>query len=147
MGLEGETPEGVNPDTINPRCAAIRTEKKLKLFGKKDIVFNLEDMKLHKKVFLPYLFLYLFWAICDVFFFWLDIILMELNLKHLEKMESWYWVKNIIVLEEDLSWIMRKLLLVQDVDVIWLHFLKQFNFSQQWNTKRRQWKNTSTGIS
>lgn len=54
MGLEGESPEGVDPDSINPRVIAIRHENKLNLFGKKMIHFGKDDLLLHKTIFLPY---------------------------------------------------------------------------------------------
>lgn len=40
LGLEGETPEGIDPDTVLPRVAVIRKEKQLSLFGKYKIAFE-----------------------------------------------------------------------------------------------------------
>jgi L-serine dehydratase len=43
LGLEGETPEGIDPNSIPHRIAQIHQEKKLCLFGKFPILFNVEE--------------------------------------------------------------------------------------------------------
>lgn len=54
LGLEGETPQGVDPDTIDARLQAIRDNKKLELLKEKTIDFNEEnDVKFLKSEFLP----------------------------------------------------------------------------------------------
>ncbi|HCU04849.1 MAG: L-serine ammonia-lyase [Gammaproteobacteria bacterium GWE2_42_36] len=42
MGLEGQSPETIDPDLVTPRCEAISAEKAINLFGKKKIPFDLE---------------------------------------------------------------------------------------------------------
>ncbi|MBS0625368.1 MAG: L-serine ammonia-lyase [Verrucomicrobia bacterium] len=42
MGLEGETPENVDPDSILGRVAAIQSEKSISIFGKRKIDFDVE---------------------------------------------------------------------------------------------------------
>src|SRR3954469_24245048 len=52
MGLEGETPEEIDPDGVAPRLAAIRAEANLALLGrhavpfheKADLIFNRRDL-------------------------------------------------------------------------------------------------------
>jgi len=52
MGLEGETPEEIDPDGVAPRLAAIRAEETLALLGrhaipfheKQDLIFNRRDL-------------------------------------------------------------------------------------------------------
>jgi L-serine dehydratase len=52
MGLEGQTPEGIDPDIVAPRVAAIRSEGRVSLLGrhpvafeeKEDLVFNRRDL-------------------------------------------------------------------------------------------------------
>jgi L-serine dehydratase len=52
MGLEGETPEEIDPDGVAPRIAAIRGEERLALLGrhavpfheKEDLIFNRRDL-------------------------------------------------------------------------------------------------------
>ncbi len=52
MGLEGETPEEIDPDGVAPRLAAIRAKEKLALLGrheipfheKADLIFNRRDL-------------------------------------------------------------------------------------------------------
>jgi L-serine dehydratase len=43
LGLEGETPEGVDPDAIAPRMARLRTEHTLRILGRHEIAFSLEE--------------------------------------------------------------------------------------------------------
>ncbi|MGA9854078.1 MAG: L-serine ammonia-lyase [Gammaproteobacteria bacterium] len=54
LGLEGETPDGVDPDSIDQRLARIRSGGKINLLGKREIVFD-EPMNLlfHKDQVLP----------------------------------------------------------------------------------------------
>ncbi len=40
LGLEGATPEGIDPDAVDPRTAAIRSSSRLKLVGGPTIPFN-----------------------------------------------------------------------------------------------------------
>ena len=55
LGLEGETPEGVDPAKIKGRVAKIREEKALLLLGKKPLSYIEErDLLFHKDKFLPY---------------------------------------------------------------------------------------------
>ena len=52
MGLEGETPEEIDPDGVAPRIAAIRAQERLALLGrhaipfdeKEDLIFNRRDL-------------------------------------------------------------------------------------------------------
>ena len=52
MGLEGQTPEGIDPDIVTPRVEAIRSEGRISLLGrhpvpfqeKEDLVFNRKDL-------------------------------------------------------------------------------------------------------
>ncbi len=55
LGLEGETPEGVDPDSISARLASIRENKTLNLMGERKIFFD-EPVHLlfHKEDQLPY---------------------------------------------------------------------------------------------
>ncbi len=43
LGLEGESPEGVDPESIAPRVEAIRSRKMLNLFGRRTISFDPEQ--------------------------------------------------------------------------------------------------------
>lgn len=49
LGLEGYTPEGVDPDEAPLICERIASSKKLKLFGEQEIVFNPEEHLLFLK--------------------------------------------------------------------------------------------------
>eukprot|EP01089_Gocevia_fonbrunei_P022537 TRINITY_DN9147_c0_g2_i1.p1 TRINITY_DN9147_c0_g2~~TRINITY_DN9147_c0_g2_i1.p1 ORF type:complete len:479 (+),score=111.86 TRINITY_DN9147_c0_g2_i1:294-1730(+) len=54
MGLEGETPEGIEPMDINPRFSSIKSNNKLNLMGIKPIDFKYEkDMVWHPTKILP----------------------------------------------------------------------------------------------
>lgn len=54
LGLEGNTPRGIDPDRIAPRMAAIRTGGVLQLAGFHPIAFTMnQDIELHKLLFLP----------------------------------------------------------------------------------------------
>ena len=54
LGLEGETPEGVDVETIPARVAAIRGGEVLNLAGRREIVFReREDLVLHKRKSMP----------------------------------------------------------------------------------------------
>ena len=54
MGLENETPQGINTETLPVRVKAIRAEKKLKLGGDQVIAFDTEKhLLLHKDQTLP----------------------------------------------------------------------------------------------
>ena len=54
LGLEGETPDGVDPDSVEQRLAKIRSRGKINLLGKREIAFD-EPMNLlfHKDQVLP----------------------------------------------------------------------------------------------
>lgn len=55
LGLEGETPEGLDVDTIPARLAAIREGGQLRLLGRHAVKYNeREDLILHKRKSLPY---------------------------------------------------------------------------------------------
>jgi len=55
MGLEGENPETINPDTISDRVNTIHTKKKLHLNNQKSICFNPKhDMLFHTNKTLPF---------------------------------------------------------------------------------------------
>lgn len=43
LGLEGETPDGVDPDSVPHRIAAIQNQKKIRLFGRHAILFDPEE--------------------------------------------------------------------------------------------------------
>lgn len=47
LGLEGETPEEVNPDTALQRLASIRANRRIHLMGKKEIAFHEEKELLY----------------------------------------------------------------------------------------------------
>src|SRR5215218_4634581 len=52
MGLEGEAPEAIDPDSVTPRIAAIRDQERLALLGrhavpfheKEELIFNRRDL-------------------------------------------------------------------------------------------------------
>ena len=55
LGLEGDTPEGVNIESIPARLAAINNEKRLMLLGKHRINYHpREDLLMHKRKSLPF---------------------------------------------------------------------------------------------
>ena len=55
LGLEGEAPEGVDPDTIEPRLDRIRTSGRLRLLGRHEIAFDEgDDLVLHRRRRLPF---------------------------------------------------------------------------------------------
>lgn len=54
LGLEGNTPEGVDPDIITHRVIDIRTKNRLNFGGKKEIHFENSDLQLLKTKILPY---------------------------------------------------------------------------------------------
>ncbi|MFT5482632.1 MAG: L-serine dehydratase [Halieaceae bacterium] len=55
LGLEGETPEHVEVETIHSRLADIRGNNVLRLMGKRDIEFvESRDLKLHRRKSLPF---------------------------------------------------------------------------------------------
>src|SRR5579871_2196421 len=43
LGLEGETPEGVDPDAIAPRMARLRSERTLRILGQRSIAFSIDE--------------------------------------------------------------------------------------------------------
>jgi len=43
MGLEGDSPEGIDPDSVEPRVTAIRAEHRLALLGKQPVAFREKD--------------------------------------------------------------------------------------------------------
>jgi len=54
LGLEGETPDGVDPDTIAVRLKNIRSSGRIKLLGKREIPFDEPlDLLLHRDQVLP----------------------------------------------------------------------------------------------
>ncbi|WP_410498427.1 L-serine ammonia-lyase [Chitinibacter sp. S2-10] len=54
LGLEGNTPRGIDPESIAPRMQALRASEPLHLAGKFDIAFDPDrDVELHKHLFLP----------------------------------------------------------------------------------------------
>lgn len=55
LGLEGDTPEGINPDAIPAKLAAIREQKSLNLMGTRKIAFDERaHLLFHKEDQLPY---------------------------------------------------------------------------------------------
>jgi len=55
LGLQGETPEGIDPETIEPKLHRVAEEKTLLLGGKVAVPFIEErDLLFHKDRFLPY---------------------------------------------------------------------------------------------
>lgn len=55
LGLEGETPDGVDPNLVHEKTALIRTEKKINLHKEHSIPFNEEsDLLFHRDKQLPY---------------------------------------------------------------------------------------------
>ncbi len=54
MGLEGETPDQVDPDGVDGRLAGIRRQGALRLLGKHEVAFDeSEDLILHRRKSLP----------------------------------------------------------------------------------------------
>jgi L-serine dehydratase len=54
MGLEGETPEAVDPDRVGPRVEAIRAEGRLRLLGRHPVAFEeARDLLFNKRDLLP----------------------------------------------------------------------------------------------
>ncbi|WP_348945165.1 L-serine ammonia-lyase [Chitinibacter sp. FCG-7] len=54
LGLEGNTPQGIDPAQIAPRMQALRSGAMLNLAGQHAIAFNPQtDLQLHKHLFLP----------------------------------------------------------------------------------------------
>src|SRR5436190_881433 len=54
LGLEGETPEGVNVDTIDERLATIRADKEVRLHAERPVSFvEREHLIFHRKEVLP----------------------------------------------------------------------------------------------
>ncbi|MGI9296385.1 MAG: L-serine ammonia-lyase [Gammaproteobacteria bacterium] len=55
LGLEGDTPEDVNVESIPARLSAIRDDKRLMLLGKHRVPYNeREDLLMHKRKSLPF---------------------------------------------------------------------------------------------
>jgi L-serine dehydratase len=55
LGLEGEAPELVDPDTIEPRLDRIRSSGRLRLLGRHEIAFaERDDLVLHRRRRLPF---------------------------------------------------------------------------------------------
>ncbi len=55
LGLEGETPEGIDPESVQARIERIRSTKKLNLFGRKVVSFQEnDDLLFLKDEILPY---------------------------------------------------------------------------------------------
>jgi L-serine dehydratase len=54
MGLEGESPEEVDPDGVGPRVAAIRSRERISLLGRREIPFReKEDLIFNRRDLLP----------------------------------------------------------------------------------------------
>lgn len=54
LGLEGATPEGVDPDAIGPRMERLAAERRLRLFGGPEIDFDpARDLVFHRRQTLP----------------------------------------------------------------------------------------------
>ncbi len=54
MGLEGETPEGIDPDAVPGRVEAIRSHKRLRLLGEREVTFDpAEDLIFDRRRTLP----------------------------------------------------------------------------------------------
>jgi L-serine dehydratase len=55
LGLEGEAPEGIDPDVIDARLGQVRSEKSIRLLGEHRIAFEeREDLIFHRKESLPF---------------------------------------------------------------------------------------------
>ena len=55
LGLEGELPDLIDPDTMNPRLEIIFQQRSLELAGRHRVSFNAkQDLKFHKRQSLPY---------------------------------------------------------------------------------------------
>ncbi len=55
LGLEGEAPDTVDVDAIEPRLAAIRANKRIRLLGRREIAFDEKyDLAFNKRQKLPY---------------------------------------------------------------------------------------------
>ncbi len=55
LGLEGEQPDQVDPDTIETRLATIRAQRKIRLLGRHEIAFDEKyDLAFNKRQKLPY---------------------------------------------------------------------------------------------
>ena len=54
MGLEGETPEAIDPDSVAPRIAAIRREEWLAILGRRTVLFDEKaDLIFNRRELLP----------------------------------------------------------------------------------------------
>src|SRR4051794_38755376 len=54
MGLEGETPEAIDPDSVAPRIAAIRSTERLAILGRHTVPFHeAEDLIFNRRELLP----------------------------------------------------------------------------------------------
>jgi L-serine dehydratase len=54
LGLMGEAPETVDPDSIPERVAAVRAAGALSLLGRRDLAFTDDDLVLHRRQSLPF---------------------------------------------------------------------------------------------
>ncbi|MEO6700629.1 MAG: L-serine ammonia-lyase [Jatrophihabitantaceae bacterium] len=54
LGLEGETPEDVDTDTVRPRYEAVRAAEQVQLLGKYPIRLGSDDLILHRRSTLPF---------------------------------------------------------------------------------------------
>src|SRR5689334_1234845 len=55
LGLKGEKPGEINPDSIESKLEKVRSERKITLLGKKPIRFTeAEDLLLHRREVLPF---------------------------------------------------------------------------------------------
>lgn len=55
LGLEGDTPEGIDPNSVKDRITQIRERAELNLFGMQRVAFNeAKDLLFHRKKQLPY---------------------------------------------------------------------------------------------
>ena len=54
LGLEGETPEDVDTDTVLPRVAEVRRAEKVSLLGRHPVQLAASDLVLHRRLTLPF---------------------------------------------------------------------------------------------
>ena len=54
MGLEGDSPEEIDPDSVGPRVEAVRTEKRIALLRRHEIPFQEgDDLVFNRRDLLP----------------------------------------------------------------------------------------------
>jgi L-serine dehydratase len=54
LGLEGETPEGIDTATVRPRYEAVRAAEQVQLLGKYPVALGADDLVLHRRSTLPF---------------------------------------------------------------------------------------------